>query len=209
MRQRTLYWIIGGTVGAAAVFLLYWYVLRAGTYVGSMIRNSKILKEEAVTPEFLAKVKSVARSLNVNPSWLMAIMWKESRFNAQAVNDIGAVGLIQFIPSTALGLGIRPQRLYALTDIEQLDYVKKFYEQPLFNGKLNSYKDMYMATFYPVAMGKNDDYVVGSHIGEEEAARIADANPGIDVNNDGVITVSDFKQYALSGFTLEEQQLLT
>jgi len=44
----------------------------------------------------------------VNPSLLAAVASQESGFNAGAVSSAGAVGLMQFMPSTARGLGVNP-----------------------------------------------------------------------------------------------------
>jgi soluble lytic murein transglycosylase-like protein len=44
----------------------------------------------------------------VSPSLLAAVASQESGFNASAVSKAGAQGLMQFMPSTAQGLGINP-----------------------------------------------------------------------------------------------------
>jgi hypothetical protein len=50
---------------------------------------------------------------------LMAVAQKESRFNADAVSRSGAVGLMQFMPQTAAGLGLSVEQLYdAKTSID-------------------------------------------------------------------------------------------
>jgi hypothetical protein len=45
----------------------------------------------------------------VDPAVLAAVASQESGFNAGAVSQAGAVGLMQFMPSTASGLGINPR----------------------------------------------------------------------------------------------------
>lgn len=208
--RKTIYWIAGGAAIVAALFAIYWFFFRPATYLGGLLQSGgKLLFEDMVTPKFAEKVKEISRDLNINPNWLMAIMYNESRFDHTAVNSIGAVGLIQFIPSTAIQLGTNPRKLLEMSAVEQLDYVKKYYSQSLFNGKLKSYIDTAMATFYPVAIGKEDGYIIGSHKGAAEIAAVANSNSGMDINMDGKITVADFKNYALKNFNSRQRSLLT
>jgi hypothetical protein len=48
-------------------------------------------------------------SYNIAPALLKAIAMAESNFNPAAVSGAGAVGLMQFMPATAQGLGINPR----------------------------------------------------------------------------------------------------
>lgn len=60
-----------------------------------------------VTPEFLTKVDTLAKELNTEPATILAIMSFESggTFNPAKLNsDSDAIGLIQFLPSTAQSL---------------------------------------------------------------------------------------------------------
>lgn len=151
---------------------------------------------------FLAKVREIAERLNINPEWLMAVMYKESRLNEKAVNPTGgATGLIQFMPATAKGLGTSTAALKAMSNVEQLDYVLKYY-QP-YKGKLTSYPDLYLATFYPAALGKSDDYVIGA-----KGSKVSEQNLGIDLDKDGIITKGEFYRYCYSGFSAAVQERL-
>lgn len=155
--------------------------------------------------EFLAKVKSICAKLLIEPDWLMAVMYKESRLNPRAVNaNGGATGLIQFMPATARSLGTTTAALKEMSNVEQLDWVYKYYKPYI--TKLNSYPDLYLATFFPAALGKLDDYVLQTS--SLSAATIAAANPGIDLNKDRKITVGEFKDYCYAQFDTATQDIL-
>lgn len=154
---------------------------------------------------FVTKVEEISRKLLIEPDWLMAVMYKESGLNEKAVNpNGGATGLIQFMPATARSLGTTTEALRAMTNVQQLDYVYKYYKPYI--TKLNSYPDLYLATFFPIALGKSDDWVLQS--GSLSARTIARANPAIDLNKDDKITVGEFKQYCYNKFDTATQNRL-
>lgn len=167
-----------------------------------------LLFEEKVTRNkeaFIAKVKSISAKLLIEPDWLMAVMYKESGINEKAVNpNGGATGLIQFMPATAQSLGTTTAALKAMSNVEQLDYVYKYYKPYI--TKLNSYPDLYLATFFPAALGKSDDWVLQTS--RLSAKTIARANPVIDLNKDDKITVGEFKEYCYKQFSTEIQNRL-
>lgn len=154
---------------------------------------------------FIAKVKDIAFDLSINPDWLMGVMYKESKVNHRAVNTIsGATGLIQFMPKTALGLGTSVAALSAMSNIRQLDYVKKYFAP--YKGRIHSYVDLYLATFFPAAMGKNPEYIMQTST--LSAANIAKVNGVIDLNKDGKITVAEFARYCYVGFPAQVVEIL-
>lgn len=154
---------------------------------------------------FLSEVKSVARKLMIEPDWLMAVMWKESKLNPQAVNPTtNATGLIQFMPSTAQGLGTSVSALKNMSNVEQMEYVYKYYKP--YRLKLKSYPDLYLATFFPIALGKNDDWVMQTS--SISASTIARQNPAINLNGDNKITVGEFREYCYKQFDSATQNIL-
>lgn len=146
---------------------------------------------------FVEKIKEVSSRLGINPNWLMAVINFESAgsFSPSIRNPYSnATGLIQFMPSTAVGLGTTIQKLAQMTAVEQLEYVYKYYAT--YRSKLNNYVDLYLTTFFPAAVGKSDDYILQTS--SISANLIATQNPAFDLNKDGKVTVGEIKQIMLS-----------
>ena len=134
--------------------------------------------------EFTEKVNSISNELGIKADWLMFVMWFESKLNPQAVNSIsGATGLIQFMPSTARSLGTTIDVLKHMNNVQQLDYVLA-YLRP-YRGKMKRWIDVYLAVFYPKAMG-NPNFVITPDI-------VAKQNKVFDLNRDLDITVKEIE----------------
>lgn len=144
---------------------------------------------------FVEKVKKISANLGIDPNWLMAIMYFESArtFSPSITNSIGATGLIQFLPSTAKSLGTSTTALRAMSAVQQLDYVEK-YLRP-YKGKYKSYIDVYFAVFFPLAIGKPDDWVIQG--GGLSASSIYNSNPVFRVVKDGKLRVWEVKKTML------------
>lgn len=141
---------------------------------------------------FTSRLKDISNRLGIDPNWLMAVMWKESLVNPQAVApSTGASGLIQFMPATARELGTTVQAIRTMTAVQQLDYVYKFYKR--YAGKLRSYPDLYKVTFFPKMLGKPQNWVLQTD--KLPAETIAKYNPGIDLDKNKQITVAEFEAY--------------
>lgn len=143
---------------------------------------------------FRFAVCQMADRLGTDPDWHVAVMSSETghTFDPSIRNPQGgAVGLIQFMPSTAKRLGTTTDELAAMSQVEQLDFVEQYY-QP-FAGKMNSATDVYMATFMPAFVGKPDSNIIAVQGSDEmvfgiRSGTIYSQNHGFDHNNDGVIT---------------------
>lgn len=141
---------------------------------------------------FIEKLKHICSILGINPEWLMIVMYAESRLNEKAVNPkSNATGLIQFMPSTAYGLGTTVTYLKTLSNVQQLDWVLKYF-QP-YKGRITSVYDLYKVVFFPVMLGKPKDWVLQTS--KLSAETVARANPIIDLNKDLQITVGEFEMY--------------
>jgi hypothetical protein len=152
---------------------------------------------------FINELENVSKRLNISPNWLMAVMYKESRLNPQAVNKTGgATGLIQFMPNTAKGLGTSTAELYNMTNVEQLKYVEKYFRP--YKDKIKSYLDLYLVTFFPVALSKpNDWYFETKNLTKE---KIGIQNKGI--NGGKPINKIAFKNYLLKNIDSKYLQYL-
>jgi len=135
---------------------------------------------------FLAKVKTVASFLGIDPNWLMFVMWFETAhtMSSHIQNSIQATGLIQFMPNTANGLGTSVDALKRMTNVEQLDYVQKHLAP--FRGKYKDFVDLYCAIFWPAAVGKNDSFRITSDL-------VAVQNPIFDINKDKDIEKTEIR----------------
>jgi hypothetical protein len=140
---------------------------------------------------FLAKLTEISGKLRVVPDWLMVVFKIESNINHRAINPYTqATGLIQFMPATAAGLGTSIGALRTMSNVQQLDYVYKYFAP--YAGRIGSIQDLYTITFFPRALGKPDNYVLQTDtIG---AGTIAAQNKPYDLNNDSQITYGELKQ---------------
>lgn len=144
---------------------------------------------------FAAKVREVAAKLGTEADWLMGAMFAESELKPTARNPYsGATGLIQFMPATAHGLGTTTAALAAMSAVEQLDYVRRYFAS--FPQQLKAAKDwlsLYLVVFYPAAVGKPDAFVLGSQVSPGAVALIAKQN-AIYAQN-GQVTVGSIRAH--------------
>lgn len=122
-------------------------------------------------------VVALGRELGVDPAWIANVIQFESSWNPQAVNrKSGASGLIQFMPKTASGLGTSVSAIRAMNAQQQWPYVRRYFLP--YRGRLSSQVDVFMAVFYPKAIGKGENY--------RFSALVTKYNPGIFTSGDYV-----------------------
>ena len=151
--------------------------------------STKVAYSDKVGEAFIKKVIDISQKININPSWLMMVMYKETggTFSPSIKNPTStASGLIQFMEATAKQLGTTTAKLRKMSAIEQLDYVYLYFKP--FTNKLNSFSDTYFAVFYPKAIGKPDTWKFPEWVYR--------SNRGLDLNKNGIITVGEFKTWA-------------
>ena len=144
--------------------------------------------------EFQAEVNNVAERLGISPNDLYAVMGFETggTFDPGIRNAAGsgATGLIQFMPSTAKGLGISTDALSRMSRVEQMHYVEKYLATKGVRG--GTLSDLYMAVLFPAAVGRGENYVLfGQGAMSGYQGRAYDQNRGLDTNNDGSITKAE------------------
>ncbi len=156
-----------------------------------MILSEYIIENKSA---FITKVKNIAKDLNIKADWLMGVMYFESALNHRAVNySTNATGLIQFMPSTAQGLGTTTSQLLNMSNIQQLDYVYKYFKP--YKNKIKEYTDLHLVTFFPLAIKKNwnDNHALESS--GLSAEIVAKYNAPLDTNKDGKIKVGEYRDF--------------
>ena len=157
----------------------------------------EISDEYGITEEEAQKIVEISERLNTNPGWISKIIdvetggtWDPAEPNKAGS---GATGLIQFMPTTAEGLGTSTSELARMTIIEQLDYVEKYFEP--YTGRLNSMEDVAAAVFFPAALDQGLDFNIYdwyvTNRGQSDANVFRDQNPNI-------ITMGDYVRSFLS-----------
>lgn len=150
----------------------------------------KLAWGQKVSTQFAVSTMALCNRLGINdPSWLMACMAFETgeTFSPTIRNAAGsgAIGLIQFMPSTATALGTTMEALAIMTATDQLAYVERYFNY--LKGKLHNLGDVYGAILWPGMIGKSDNYVLFDRADKNHPARYVQ-NKGLDFNKDGLVT---------------------
>jgi hypothetical protein len=141
-----------------------------------------------VADDFKQKAIAICDRLSIPVDFLMSAMAFESgeTFSPSVKNAAGsgAIGLIQFMPATAVALGTTADALAAMSAADQLDFVEKYFAPK--NGKLHSLEDVYMAILFPAAIGRDAASVLFA-----AGTKVFDQNRGLDISRDGTITIDE------------------
>jgi hypothetical protein len=141
---------------------------------------------ETTSSEFRKKLIETALWLDVDPNWLAAVISLESNFKPHIQNRFSkATGLIQFMPATARQFNLTLDEIKNMDAITQLEKCVKPYFASR-RGRLNSLEDTYLHVFYPAAIGKDRDAVIGA-----PGTKVYEQNKGFDKNNKGYFTKKD------------------
>lgn len=143
------------------------------------------------------RVVALARQIGAKPAWIANVIQFESQWNPQAINayveslkpGLGASGLIQFTPTTAAELGTTLGVIRRMGIEDQFTLVERYFMLPRI-PRPTSQSDVFMAVFYPPAIGRGPDWLLGSDRGPEYVAKLQRENPGIK-------TAADYERKAL------------
>lgn len=145
-----------------------------------------------LSPEEKEKLLKICSNLAIEPDYLMACIAFETgeTFSPAIESKSGskAVGLIQFMPTTAIALGTTSEKLKKMSVLEQLDYVEKYFKP--YARKIKTLSDLYMAILWPAAIGKSSDFVLFDKSDKKYPKRYIQ-NRGLDFNKDGKITLGE------------------
>ena len=154
-------------------------------------------------PTFKNKLKEISSEIGVGENSIIKLMKHESGLNPSIKNSIGCVGLIQFCPDSRGGnTKTIAGKTYNLSDLQndlklQMDVIKEFWSAGKRSGKIKNASDLYIFNFFPVAAGKDDNFILQSK--GLSAKTVAKANPifnrKLGKPIDSPLTVGDLKQY--------------
>ena len=154
----------------------------------------KIAWGSKVSPAFRDRVMWIATELQLPPNdganWLMACMaWESGESFSPSVKNMagsGAIGLIQFMPSTAKALGTTTAKLGQMTAENQLNYVYKYLFQ--YKGRIKTLSDLYMTILWPIAVGKPENQTLWTKDKQPTTYR---QNAGLDTDKNLTITKAE------------------
>ena len=151
---------------------------------------------------FINQVIETSANLGIDPSWLMLIFKIESGFNRHAQNPYSkGTGLLQWLPSTAKGLGTSIGKIILMSGVEQVQLAERYFAP--YKGKMHSVYDVYFAVFSPIGLGKADSFVM-----HKKGTNGYKWNAIIDQqgNNNGALEVIDIKHFVAKKISAEMRQ---
>lgn len=194
------YWISPERIKAAETNgeVYYWMDALAIQNADSMPDGTYLKWEQLLqNPQFSAKLDKVCASLWANREDLIKVMKAESRLDPRIVNKQSwATWLIQFMPRTAAWLGTSVGNIRAMTWVEQLDLVEKYFKQNSRGYNLSTIEDLYKVVFFPLSLWKSNDWVFDAK--DAPAHKVASQNPWISKfsqRSDGLIDGHTFSKY--------------
>ena len=160
--------------------------------------NNSYKNTKHLTNDFFEKVVTISKELECDPNDLMAVINLETAgsFRASVQNKKSrATGLIQFMPETAKDMNTSIDALKNMSEVEQLDYVKKYLQDRKkakgIEGQIDA-TTLYCFVFWPAAANKNDSYEIANN--KDKNVKTYNWNKGLDYNKDKSLTRGDLAQ---------------
>lgn len=148
---------------------------------------------EKVSKGNLVALNNAAKAIGIPVDWLATVISFETggSFSPSQPNKAGsgAVGLIQFMPSTAASiLKVKDPHLaqFMTKNMTFKEQLQKMVVPYFKGGVYNTLNDVYLKVFYPAAMNKSANFVVGS-----APSAVYNQNAAFDRDSKGYITRSD------------------
>jgi hypothetical protein len=105
-------------------------------------------------------------------------------------------GFVTITGNTMKWLKTDSAKLQAMSNVEQLEYVYRYYKS--YGKRFKNAYDMYVYAFMPIGVGKPDNWVFEAK--NLPASIVAKQNKVFDLNKDGKITMAEFKKYVKDFF---------
>lgn len=167
-------------------------ISKRGLRVIKKLNYEQFKNSEQFTNNDRDEITDLCNELEIKEEWLYKVIYIESRgFTNKSNPYTHAVGLIGFMPKTAKVLGTSTEELKRMTVSEQLKFVKKYLILQSNGRKLKSLADVYFTVFYPAAICKADNFVLGDR--KISSRSIYNQNPALRHETDSVITVKGIK----------------
>lgn len=168
----------------------------------STVKISAKGQELLQNPVFKSKLKEISDAINIDENSIIKLMKHESGLDPSIKNSIGCVGLIQFCPIKGNTTKEVNGKTYSFEELRnnleiQMDAIKDFWLKGYKSGKIKSPADLYIYNFFPVAAGKDDDFILQTK--DLSAEKIAKANPifnrTLGKSPESPLSVGDLKRY--------------
>lgn len=136
---------------------------------------------------FSDKLADVAKNINCDPEDLLTVLYSESSLDPDAKNPSGAIGIMQFMPSTLKELGYTTEDIENMSAIEQLDVVQQYFEK---NNYYHKGEKLTAAQLYAMVLapGRADGEVLYTQGKDGQAYA---QNEGLDIDDNGTIAMTD------------------
>jgi hypothetical protein len=155
--------------------------------------------------EYMPVIEAVAKNLGMQREWLYNVIMLESAFNPAAYNKSGAVGLIQFMPSTLKDYRLLSPILAAKIPPGSMPNVPESVKQEVRKEFLAKYPDVISQLQGPVTTyfkryrsypTEQSVYMTVFYPAYRDAAMSQPFSAKIQIQNPGIKTVGDYVAYA-------------